>query len=268
MRELLDLEGLTISTLTQDYRSGRRTVREVIERYLARIEAVDPLVHAFLTIPKEKVWQRADALDGRLRRGVWPGPLTGIPIAVKDNICTAGVPTTCASRILEGFRPIYSSSAVEKLAAAGAVVIGKTNLDEFAMGSSTENSAVGITRNPWDLDRVPGGSSGGSAAAVACGEALAALVILSRYGQIPDTRWARAPADRPRSRARGTAPRSRTAGDAGCARPGCCACSRRRACADPRPSSCAACRLRSGDRPRARNLSHHVAPRVNCAPLS
>ena len=117
----------------------------------------------------ERALDRARALDAQQKAGATLGPLHGVPVAIKDNMCTAGVPTTASSRILRGYVPPYTATVVSRLEAAGAVVIGKTNLDEFAMGSSTENSALGPTRNPWDLSRTPGGSSGGSAAAVAAG---------------------------------------------------------------------------------------------------
>lgn len=132
-------------------------------------------MHSFLQIDAELALARAAAVDRALAAGEDPGPLAGVPVAVKDNLCTAGQPTTAASALLDGFVPAYSATAVARLEAAGAVVLGKTNLDEFGMGSSTENSAYQSTRNPWDLSCVPGGSSGGSAAAVAAGEVTLAL---------------------------------------------------------------------------------------------
>ncbi len=156
--------------------TGReRTAREVVEEHLARIAAGDGEIHAFLHVDADGALAAADAVDARLARGEEPGPLAGVPVALKDNLCTRGVPTTAGSRILEGWRPPYDATVVRRLREAGAVPVGKTNLDEFAMGSSTENSAYGPTRNPRDRARVPGGSSGGSAAAVAAGFAPLAL---------------------------------------------------------------------------------------------
>jgi len=156
-------------------RSGSRSAREVTEEALRTITARDGDVHAFLTVLADEAMARADVIDAAVSAGEDPGALAGVPIALKDNLCTRGVATTCGSKILEGWRPPYDATVVEKLRVAGAVVVGKTNMDEFAMGSSTENSAFGPTCNPRDLTKVPGGSSGGSAAAVAAGFTLLGL---------------------------------------------------------------------------------------------
>ncbi|MCR4420240.1 MAG: Asp-tRNA(Asn)/Glu-tRNA(Gln) amidotransferase subunit GatA [Clostridia bacterium] len=151
------------------------SARELAEAFLARLEAVEGQVKAFVTITRKLALEQAKAVDEKLARGEKIGPLEGIPAALKDNLCTRGLRTTCSSRMLAEWVPPYSATVVERLERAGLVLVGKTNMDEFAMGSSTENSAFFPTRNPWDPERVPGGSSGGSAAAVAAAEAVYAL---------------------------------------------------------------------------------------------
>ena len=152
----------------------KRQIRplEAVEASFRQIDRMEPSIGAFLHLDREGAFAQAEEIERGIRKGKYQTPLAGVPVAVKDNICTKGMETTCASRILQGFRPTYDAYAVEKLKEAGAIIIGKTNMDEFAMGSTTESSYFQATHNPWNLDRVPGGSSGGSAAAIAAGEAI------------------------------------------------------------------------------------------------
>src|SRR6266403_1204483 len=167
--------GQSIHDLTDAFTRGETTPSKVTDAYLARIAKLDDKVGAYITVTADHARSAAEASDRRYREGRPLGPLDGAPIALKDVFCTKGVRTTCASKILENFVPPYDATVVDRLARAGAVTLGKSNMDEFAMGSSTEHSALRVTRNPWDLTRVPGGSSGGPAAAVAAGLAAGSL---------------------------------------------------------------------------------------------
>ncbi|EDX70616.1 Amidase, putative [Coleofasciculus chthonoplastes PCC 7420] len=165
----------SIRELHQQLIDKERTSVEITQDALDRIQALEPKIHSFLHITADYALEQARQVDAKIAAGEEIGMLAGIPIGIKDNMCTQGIPTTCASRILENFVPPYESTVTQKLKDAGAVMVGKTNLDEFAMGSSCETSAYQQTANPWDLSRVPGGSSGGSATAVAASECVVAL---------------------------------------------------------------------------------------------
>lgn len=171
----MSLHKLTLCELQRKFTAGEVTAKEIVRAYFLRIGQVEPKVKAYVTTQKEQAMMDAAALDDSLKGWRKTQPMMGMPLAIKDNLCTEGVTTTCSSRMLQNFVPPYDATVIAKLRAQGYLLLGKTNLDEFAMGSSTENSAFGPSRNPWNLQCVPGGSSGGSAAAVAADECAAAL---------------------------------------------------------------------------------------------
>ena len=171
----MDIMSLTAVELGKKIKAKEISVKEATQAYLDQIEKVEADVHSYVTIDKEGALKRAEEVQKLIDDGMLQSPLAGVPVAIKDNMCTKGTRTTCSSKILENFVPTFTSEAVLNLEKAGAVIIGKTNMDEFAMGSTTETSYYGVTRNPWNLEHVPGGSSGGSCAAVAAGECAYAL---------------------------------------------------------------------------------------------
>jgi aspartyl-tRNA(Asn)/glutamyl-tRNA(Gln) amidotransferase subunit A len=164
---MIDVRGASAVALADGVRAGKWRARDVVDRYLDRIARLDPALGCYLLVDAAGARRQADAVDAAQKAGRDPGSLAGVPLGIKDIFCTRGIETTCASKILRGFVPPYESTVTERLGAAGAVALGKLNMDEFAMGSSTENSSAQPTRNPWSTAHVPGGSSGGSAAAVA-----------------------------------------------------------------------------------------------------
>ena len=171
----MDVCKMTAVQLAKAIQAGETTAVEAMQAVLEQIEQYESTYHCYVTVDKEGALQRAAQVQAKIEAGELTGPLAGVPVAIKDNMCTEGMLTTCSSKILNNFIPTYSAEAVLLLEQAGAVVIGKTNMDEFAMGSTTETSAYGVTKNPVNPEHVPGGSSGGSAAAVAAGECFFAL---------------------------------------------------------------------------------------------
>jgi len=171
----MSLMSLTAVELGKKIKAHEVSVLDAVTEAIAAIEEKDDTFGCFVTVTKEQALERAKTVQQRIDEGKLTGPLAGVPVAIKDNLCTEGILTTCSSKILENFVPVYTAEAVAKLEEAGAIILGKTNMDEFAMGSTTETSAFGVTRNPHNPQHVPGGSSGGSCAAVAAGECSCAL---------------------------------------------------------------------------------------------
>ena len=171
----MDITSLTAVELGKKIKAKEISVVEAVKASIAQIEKVEKDVNSFVTLDKEGALKRAEEVQKLIDDGKLTGPLAGVPVAIKDNMCTQGMLTTCSSKILGNFRPMFTAEAVKNLEEAGAVILGKTNMDEFAMGSTTETSYYGPTKNPWNLEHVPGGSSGGSCAAVAAEEAPYAL---------------------------------------------------------------------------------------------
>ncbi len=171
----MDITSMTAVELGKKIKARELSVTDAVNACLAQIDKAEPDVHSFVTIDREGALLRAEEVQKQIDEGMLESPLAGVPVAIKDNLCTKGMKTTCSSKILEDFKPTFTAEAVCNLEKAGAVIIGKTNMDEFAMGSTTETSYFGVTRNPWNLEYVPGGSSGGSCAAVAACESPYAL---------------------------------------------------------------------------------------------
>lgn len=171
----MEIQKLTAVSLGKKIKEKEISVREALDAVFAQIDQTEDRYHAYVTLDKEGAYKQADAVQEKIDKGELTGALAGVPVAIKDNMCTKGLLTTCSSKILENYIPTYTASAVQNLTDAGCVIIGKTNMDEFAMGSTTETSAYGVTKNPWNTEHVPGGSSGGSCAAVAAGEVPMAL---------------------------------------------------------------------------------------------
>ena len=171
----MEIQKLTAVSLGKKIKANEISVREALDAVFAQIDQTEDRYHAYVTLDKEGAYKQADAVQEKIDKGELTGALAGVPVAIKDNMCTKGLLTTCSSKILENYIPTYTASAVQNLTDAGCIIIGKTNMDEFAMGSTTETSYYGVTRNPHNPDHVPGGSSGGSAAAVALNECFFAL---------------------------------------------------------------------------------------------